>query len=92
MRAFLLCLGLSVAIADESLPSPAPSSGASLSPPCRTVADCWLDDAGHAIARPRKFRGKPIPRGDCGSRINWLRHRLMCVEGRCTAADIGDRC
>lgn len=84
MRALILCLGLSVAIADESVP---PSG-----PPCRSVADCWLDDSGQPIARPKKERGKPLPRGNCGGRINWLRNQLNCVEHRCVAFHVGDRC
>jgi len=60
--------------------------------PCQTVADCWLDSAGHAIARPRRKRGQPIPRGDCGGNIVWLRNRLMCIDHVCAAVHIGDRC
>jgi hypothetical protein len=59
---------------------------------CKTVADCWLDENGQAIARPKAKKGKPVPRGDCGGNILWLRHRLACDEGTCKAVFIGDRC
>jgi hypothetical protein len=60
--------------------------------PCQTVADCWLDAASKPIARPKKFRGKPVPRGDCGRKLQWLRTRLACEQNLCTALDIGDKC
>jgi hypothetical protein len=83
MRWVVLCLGLSMALADNSLPA---------GPPCKSVGDCWLDEEGHAISRPKKLRGRPIPRGDCGSKLLWLRHRLACIDERCVAVNVGDRC
>ncbi len=59
---------------------------------CESVAQCWLDDEGKPIARPRRLRGKPIPRGDCGRNLKWLRNRLTCQEQRCAAVRIGDKC
>ena len=78
-----LCLW-SGARADVSVPE--------TSVPCRTVADCWLASDGHAIARPKKERGKRIPTGDCGGHILWLRNRLSCQDQQCVAAFVGDRC
>jgi hypothetical protein len=83
MRALIVVLWLSAALADESVPS---------APPCKSIADCWLDDGGKAIARPKKFRGKRVPRGDCGMHLLWLQNHLACDEGRCVATHIGDRC
>ncbi len=60
--------------------------------PCQSVADCWLDAASKPIARPKKLRGKPVPRGDCGKNLQWLRTRLTCEQRVCTALVIGDRC
>ena len=59
---------------------------------CKTVADCWLDDGGGAIARPAKFRGRQLPRGDCGANILWLRNRLSCEQQLCVAVHVGDKC
>ena len=60
--------------------------------PCKTIDDCWLDPSGAPIRRPRKLRKKAIPRGNCGTRLHWLRHVLSCEENVCTAKLIGDRC
>ena len=60
--------------------------------PCETVADCWLDADSKPIARPKKFRGKPVPHGDCGRKIQWLRNKLSCEQNLCTVLNIGDRC
>jgi hypothetical protein len=84
MRALLLSLMLSSAPADESVP---PSG-----PPCKSVEDCWLDSGGAAIARPKRLRKKPFPRGDCGMHHQWLSHRLSCDEGRCVSRHVGDKC
>ena len=70
-----------------------PNAGeTSAAPACRSVADCWLDEEGRAIRRPARYRGRHLPRGDCGAHLRWLRHSLTCDEGVCTARDIGDRC
>lgn len=87
-----ILVGLVVALAADlraETPSPEPAP-----PPvaCKTVADCWLDGDGHAIPRPKKHAKKPIPRGDCGSKLLWLRHRLSCEENVCVALRIGDKC
>ena len=60
--------------------------------PCKTVADCWLDQDGNPIARPKSKRGRSLPRGDCGKNLLWLRTRLSCDNHVCTAEHIGDRC
>lgn len=60
--------------------------------PCETVADCWLDTDSKPIARPKKLRGKPLPRGDCSRKLQWLRNRLACEENVCTVTNIGDKC
>jgi hypothetical protein len=60
--------------------------------PCQTIADCWLDADGKAIARPKRFRSKPVPRGDCGKNLVWLRNRLTCEANVCAVTFIGDRC
>lgn len=60
--------------------------------PCQTIADCWLDPSGNAIARPKKQKGKPLPKGDCGKNLNWLRRRLTCEQKFCTVQYIGDKC
>lgn len=60
---------------------------------CKTVSDCWLDADGHAIARPKKFKGKALPRGDCGKNLLWLRNTLECSDaGLCVATHVGDKC
>jgi hypothetical protein len=59
---------------------------------CRTVAECWLAEDGKPIARPRSKRGRPLPRGDCGKNLLWLRHQLSCEAGVCVSQLIGDRC
>lgn len=60
--------------------------------PCKTVADCWLDKEGKPIPRPRAKRGRPIPSGDCGKNLLWLRTRLSCEQQVCVAVNIGDAC
>ncbi|MBX7099784.1 MAG: hypothetical protein K1X89_18860 [Myxococcaceae bacterium] len=60
--------------------------------PCTTVDDCWLDEGGKPIARPRAKKGRALPRGDCGGKIEWLRNRLSCQNKVCTAELIGDKC
>ena len=60
--------------------------------PCQTVADCWLDADSRPIARPKKLRGKPIPKGDCGRKLQWLRHKLACEQNVCTVTNVGDGC
>jgi len=89
--AFLIVFGWCCqASSDATLP---PKHEDAASPvPCRSIRDCWLDADGTPIARPRRLRGKAIPKGDCGGNILWLRNRLACDQGRCVAAFIGDRC
>lgn len=62
--------------------------------PCQTVAACWLDPDGKPIARPKKLKGRPLPKGDCGKNKTWLRNVLTCDEVKrvCVAEYIGDRC
>lgn len=60
--------------------------------PCKTVADCWLDQDGRPIARPPAKRGRTLPRGDCGKNLLWLRNRLSCEQNVCTTRFIGDAC
>lgn len=59
---------------------------------CRTVADCWLSPSGDPVKRPKRHRGKPLPRGDCGKNLRWLRNLLTCEESVCTVKRIGDKC
>jgi hypothetical protein len=66
--------------------------GGGLGVRCETVGDCWLDAGGKAIKRPARFRRKPIPRGDCGKNLLWLRHILSCEQNRCVSQFIGDKC
>ena len=61
-------------------------------PACKTVDDCWIDNQGQAIARPKSKKGHKIPRGDCGKNILWLRTKLTCEEGVCKAENVGDKC
>jgi hypothetical protein len=61
-------------------------------PACKTVNDCWLDAQGHAIERPKKHRGKKLPKPDCGNNILWLRNELTCEQNVCVAVFRGDRC
>ena len=71
----------------------APDAGSSRAlPACQSVSDCWLDDEGRAIRRPARYRGRQLPKGDCGAHLRWLRHDLTCDEGVCTARDVPDRC
>jgi hypothetical protein len=60
--------------------------------PCHSVADCWLDESGKPIARPNRFKGKRVPKGDCGRNLLWLRNRLTCEGNVCVAENIGDAC
>ncbi len=60
---------------------------------CTTVAECWLDADGKPIARPKKFKGKKLPKGTCSnSGLLWLRHKLTCQQNVCTAEFVGDMC
>lgn len=59
---------------------------------CETVAQCWLDESGKAIARPKSKKGRALPRGDCGRNVLWLRNRLTCDEGVCVSQNVGDKC
>jgi hypothetical protein len=86
MRATLLAIGLlfiTNAGGRESAPVPVP---------CKTIADCWLDNEGHPIARPKSKRGLKIPRGNCDTRLVWLRYQLSCTEQVCTALFLPDQC
>ena len=60
--------------------------------PCQTVADCWLGDDSKPIKRPAAKKGKPLPRGDCGTHLKWLRNQLSCTQNVCTAKYVGDMC
>jgi hypothetical protein len=60
--------------------------------PCQTEAECWLDADGNPIARPKSKQGRPIPRGNCGALLVWLRNELSCQENVCVARLVGDRC
>ena len=60
--------------------------------PCKTVAECWLDEDGKPIARPKSKKGRPIPKGDCGKNLFWLRNKLTCEDGVCVGQLIGDKC
>ena len=60
--------------------------------PCGTVAECWLDDAGRPIARPKANKRRKLPVGDCGRNLLWLHNRLSCDNNVCTAEFIGDKC
>jgi hypothetical protein len=75
--ALLLCG--SVALAD-----PAPV-------PCKTADDCWLDNGGAPIARPKNKRGHKIPRGSCYDRV-WLDNQLSCSDKVCSVTHVPDRC
>ena len=59
---------------------------------CTSVDECWLDAEGKAVARPKSKKGRPLPRGDCGKNLLWLRHKLTCEEGVCVSQNIGDKC
>ncbi|MBS1151739.1 MAG: hypothetical protein H6Q89_3437 [Myxococcaceae bacterium] len=59
---------------------------------CQSVADCWLDEEAKPIKRPKQHRGKPLPAGDCGKKLKWLRNRLACEQSVCTVTFVGDRC
>jgi len=85
MAALFVCLCCRVASPDTTVPDTAGVH-------CRSVRDCWLDGDGHPIARPKRYRGKPLPRGDCGAHLNWLRNHLSCEEQRCVVRHVGDRC
>ena len=85
-----LLLGLSLTGTPAPTVSEPPPSRAAV--PCQSVKDCWLDDEGRAIRRPARYRGRHLPKGDCGAHLRWLRHALTCEEGVCTSRDVGDRC
>ena len=50
----------------------------------------WLDDSGDAIARPKRYKGRRLPRGNCHSLL-WLNHRLACEEHVCVSIYVPDR-
>lgn len=60
--------------------------------PCQSVAECWLDANGKPIARPKKQRGRPLPKGDCGKNLLWLRNVLTCEQNVCVARFVSDGC
>jgi hypothetical protein len=70
----------------------ASDAGAQVRVPCHTVADCWLDRDGQAVPRPKKFKGAPLPIGDCESKLTWLRTKLTCEANQCVATVVGDKC
>jgi hypothetical protein len=72
--------------------SDATSDAAPAGVSCETVAQCWLDPAGNAIRRPKKFSGRPLPHGDCSGRLVWARHRLLCLRHRCQSIPMADMC
>jgi hypothetical protein len=78
--------------AAASAPSPQADAGTPNQASCKTVADCWLDDDGNAIARPKSQRGRPLPKGNCGENLLWLRNVLECQQGFCASKHIGDMC
>ena len=82
-----MLLPLLVSVVLSTPPGPTVSDVA-----CQSVADCWLDADSRPIKRPKKFRGKAIPQGDCGSRLQWLRNKLECSQKLCTVTYVGDRC
>lgn len=84
MMVVLLCGWASPAASEATVPEPAP--------PCRTVADCWLDDDGRPIRRPKRFRGKRLPKADCGVHLLWLRNHLSCEQSVCVVTHFADRC
>lgn len=95
LACFVALVGIVVASGALARAEPTADPAAAPAPPpvaCQTVADCWLDSDGHAIRRPKQHAKKPIPRGDCGKRLLWLRHRLSCEENVCVAIRIGDKC
>jgi hypothetical protein len=59
---------------------------------CKSVADCWLARDGTPIARPKAKRGRPLPQGDCGKNLLWLRHLLSCEKNLCVSRKVGDLC
>jgi hypothetical protein len=59
---------------------------------CKTIDDCWLGPGGVAIKRPKKYRGKEFPRGDCGANHHWLANRLSCEDNLCKVTHVGDTC
>ena len=68
---------------------------------CKTVDECWLDDGGAPVARPKKFKGQQFPKGDCGRNLIWLRTRIRCEVPTvpdagsakvCVTENIGDKC
>jgi hypothetical protein len=38
------------------------------------------------------MRGRPIPKGNCGENLLWLRNVLECKDSVCSAKFIGDMC
>jgi hypothetical protein len=81
---------LTLLLAHLLLADPQPDAGLEVA--CTTVDDCWLDERGNAIPRPKKFKKRAPPRGDCGKNKLWLRHELTCTENRCVSRFRGDRC
>ncbi|MBL8914094.1 MAG: hypothetical protein JNM17_25545 [Archangium sp.] len=97
MLALLLLL-----LAGDVLPPPPPGEF-SLRPPktttadggvvsCQTVNECWLAPDGSPMPRPARFKKKPLPKGDCGKNLLWLRNRLTCEENVCKSTYMGDAC
>jgi hypothetical protein len=71
---------------------PAPASAAPTLPSSPPASAPAVTERGNAIARPKRYRGKPLPRGDCGKNLHWLRHRLVCEGGVCVSRNVGDMC
>jgi hypothetical protein len=58
--------------------------------PCKTVKDCWLDETGRPVKRPK---GKKPPTPSCsGAGLVWLRTRLSCEHDVCVAESVGHKC
>ena len=35
---------------------------------------------------------QPLPKGDCGKNLNWLRRCVTCEQRFCTVQYVGDKC
>jgi hypothetical protein len=89
LASLLISTPLTTAWSDTAVPAPKAKPAPV---PCKTVADCWLDADGNAIPRPKRFKGRRLPKGNCGGNILWLTNLLSCEEHVCVSMPIGDRC
>ena len=85
LHLLLLSLLVPAGAAWAEAPPPAPV-------PCRSIDDCWMNASGEAIKRPGRLKGKPLPRGNCGNHIVWLRNELACEQNVCVVRHHGDKC